>query len=71
MFLHPKPFVEYCIDFIAKSYDLVNPNEKQKALGEINEYFKNLKPLEQETYASYASTKLGTTPKHIISVIEK
>lgn len=71
MFLHPKPFVEYCIDFISQNYDLFNPNEKQKALNDFNEYFKNIKPLEQETYASYASAKLGTTPKHIQNIIEK
>jgi DNA primase len=59
MFLHPKPFVEYCIDFIAHNYDLYNPNEKQKALNEINEYFKNLSPIMQQSYQSYVSSKLN------------
>jgi len=59
MFLHSKPFVEYCIDFIAKSFDLFNPNEKQKALNEINEYFKNLSPIMQQSYQSYVSSKLN------------
>jgi len=59
MFLHPKPFVEYCIDFISNNYDLYNPNEKQKALNEINEYFKNLSPIMQQSYQSYVSSKLN------------
>ncbi len=59
MFLHSKPFVEYCIDFIAQNYDLLNPNEKQKALNEINEYFKNLSPIMQQSYQSYVSSKLN------------
>ncbi|MDD2698919.1 MAG: DNA primase [Arcobacteraceae bacterium] len=59
MFLHPKPFVEYCIDFISQNYDLFNPNEKQKALNEINEYFKNLSPIMQQSYQTYVSSKLN------------
>jgi len=59
MFLHPKPFVEFCINFIVQNYDLFNPNEKQKALNEINEYFKNLSPIMQQSYLSYVSSKLN------------
>lgn len=59
MFLHPKPFAEFCIDFIVQNHDLFNPNEKQKALNEINEYFKNLSPIAQQSYLSYASSKLN------------
>ncbi len=59
MFLHPKPFVEYCIDFISKNHDLLNPNEKQKALNEINDYFKSLTPIMQQSYQSYVSSKLN------------
>ncbi len=59
MFLHPKPFVEFSIDFITQQYDLYNPNEKQKALNDINEYFKNLSPIIQQSYQSYVSGKLN------------
>ncbi|MBI3873927.1 MAG: DNA primase, partial [Arcobacter sp.] len=59
MFLHPKPFAEYCIDYICGNYDLFNPNEKQKALNDINEYFKSLTPIMQQSYISYVSSKLN------------
>jgi len=71
MFLHPKPFVEYCIDFISQSYDLFNPNEKQKALNEINEYFKNLSPIMQQSYQSYVSSKLNINSNLINLTKEK
>jgi DNA primase len=59
MFLHPKPFSEYCIDYICANYDLYNPNEKQKALNEVNDYFKTLSPIMQQSYLSYVSSKLN------------
>lgn len=59
MFLHPKFFTEYCIDYICDIYDLFNPSEKQKALNEINDYFKNLTPIMQQSYAPYVARRLN------------
>ncbi len=58
MFNQPKPFVEYSIDFLANSYDLNIPNQKQQALQEINNYLKTLSPLMQQEYAPYVAGRL-------------
>ncbi len=71
MFLHPKPFAEFCIDFICNSHDLNNPNEKQKALDEINEYFKHLSPIMQQSYLSYVSSKLNINSNLVSLTSEK
>jgi len=58
MFNNTKPFEKYCIDFLANSFDLTNPNEKQKALNEINNYLKTLSPLMQQEYKPYIAMVL-------------
>lgn len=59
MFINTKPFAEYCIDYICDSHDLFNPNDKQKALNEVNDYFKSLTPIMQQSYVPYVSSRLN------------
>ncbi len=59
MFTNTKPFAEYCIDYICDSHDLFNPNDKQKALNEVNDYFKSLTPIMQQSYVPYVSSRLN------------
>ncbi len=59
MFLKPIPFIPYVIDFIIKSKNLENPQEKQLALREANDYLKTLNPILQEEYASLIARKLN------------
>ena len=59
IFRKPKFFVEYALDFIANNYDLTNPNQKQKALDEMQEFIKTLTPIMQESFAPYIATKLS------------
>lgn len=42
LFRSPKPFVEFCIERIARQYDFNNPVKKQEALNEISTYMKSL-----------------------------
>jgi len=59
MFTKTTPFVDFTIDFIIKKYDLENPQDKQSALLESNEYLKTLSPILQEEYASLVARKLN------------
>jgi len=55
----PQQFVPFVINYIITQYNLNDPNQKQKALQESNEYLKTLAPILQEEYASYISRKLN------------
>jgi len=55
----PQQFVPFVINYIITQYNLSDPNQKQKALQESNEYLKTLAPILQEEYASYISRKLN------------
>jgi len=59
MFLNTKSFVEFCIDSIINNYDLNNPNQKQKALIEINEYLQSLSAIIQQEYKPYIASVLN------------
>ena len=59
MFLNPQPFIPFTIDFIIKKYDIFNPQEKQQALQETNDYLKTLSPILQEEYQSLVARKLN------------
>jgi len=59
MFTKTTPFVDFTIDFIIKKYDLENPQDKQSALQESNEYLKTLSPIFQEQYAPLIVRKLN------------
>lgn len=55
LFKHPKKFIEFVIETIALEYDLNIPEQKQGAKNEINSFLKNLSPILQEEYISFAS----------------
>ena len=59
LFATPKPFTEFVLQTIAKSYDLTNPREKEKALFAGVEFLRTLSPLLQEEYRDYLATLLG------------
>jgi len=59
LFSHTTAFEEFAIDFIIKKFDLDNPQEKQSALQESNEYLKTLSPISQEKYSSLIARKLN------------
>jgi len=59
MFSNPKPFVEFAINTQIEQYDIKNPNEKQKALGVLNEYLQSLNPIMQEEYKPYLASALN------------
>ncbi|MEA3498836.1 MAG: DNA primase [Campylobacterota bacterium] len=59
MFSNPIPFIPYTIDFIIKKYDIENPQAKQQALQETNDYLKTLSPILQEEYQSLVARKLN------------
>jgi len=59
MFSSPQPFIPFVIDFIVKKYNLENPQEKQQALHESNEFLKTLDPILQEEYQSFIARKLN------------
>jgi len=53
------PFVVFALDFIIDKFDLENPQAKQTALQEANDYLKTLSPISQEKYASLIARKLN------------
>ncbi|MGK0255985.1 MAG: DNA primase [Arcobacteraceae bacterium] len=59
MFSATIPFIVYVLDFIINKYDLENPEDKQSALSETNEYLKTLSPIFQEQYAPLIVRKLN------------
>ena len=59
MFANPMPFIPFVIDFIIKKFDIENPQEKQTALKEANDYLKTLSPILQEEYSSLIARKLN------------
>ena len=59
MFSKTTPFIVFVLDFIIDKYDLENPQEKQSALQESNEYLKTLSPIFQEQYAPLIVRKLN------------
>jgi DNA primase len=59
MFLNTKAFIEFSIDFIIATFDIVQPNEKQKALASVNEYLHTLSAIMQEEYKPYIASALN------------
>ncbi len=59
MFSNPQPFIPFVIDYIIKKYNLENPQEKQQALQESNDYLKTLNPILQEEYQNLVARKLN------------
>ncbi len=65
IFEHPKPFIPFVIDYIISKYDLKDPQNKQKALEESNEFLKTLNPIFQDEYKRYLASRLNVNEKFI------
>ena len=65
MFLNPTPIIPYVIDFIIKKFNIENPQEKQQALQEANDYLKTLSPILQEEYQNLIARKLNVNSQLI------
>ena len=59
VFSNPISFIPYAINYIISKYDINDPNQKQKALTETNEYLKTLSLLNQDEYKRYLAQKLN------------
>ena len=65
IFANAKPFIPFVIDFIISKYDLSNPQHKQNALTEANEYLKTLSPVLQSEYSKNIASRLNVNQKLI------
>lgn len=65
IFEHPKPFIPFVIDYLIAKYDLYDPQSKQKALEETNEFLKTLNPIFQDEYKRYLASRLNVNEKFI------
>ncbi|MEA3315973.1 MAG: DNA primase [Campylobacterota bacterium] len=61
----PTHFIPYVIDYIISKYNIENPQDKQQALDESNNYLKTLSPILQEEYSTLIARKLNINPKII------
>jgi len=61
IFAKPTPFIPFVIDHIVGEYHLDNPQQKQQALKEVNEFLKTLSPILQEEYQLLAARKLNVS----------
>lgn len=59
IFSNPISYIPYAIDYIISKYEINDPNQKQKALTEANEYLKTLSLLNQDEYKRYLAQKLN------------
>ncbi len=59
LFSNPKPFVEFCLEQIVKSFDIKEPLQKQKALNEGLEYLKSLPAIVSSSYKGLFADMLG------------
>lgn len=65
IFEHPKPFIPFVIDYLITKYDLFDPQSKQKALEETNDFLKTLNPIFQDEYRRYLASRLNVNEKFI------
>jgi DNA primase len=65
VFAETTPFIVFVLDFIINKYDLDNPQEKQSALQESNDYLKTLSPILQEEYSRLIARKLNVNSQLI------
>ncbi|MGM0518664.1 MAG: DNA primase [Campylobacterota bacterium] len=70
MFSNTVDFIVYCIDYILNKYDINNPAQKQKALGEANDYLRSLGVLYQDEYKRYIAQKLNIRESLIKTTID-
>jgi DNA primase len=55
----PIPFIPFAIDYIIAQHDINDPNQKQQALKESNDFLKTLSPILQEEYSPLIARKLN------------
>ncbi|NQY21407.1 MAG: DNA primase [Campylobacteraceae bacterium] len=67
MILKPQNFIPFAIDYIVALYNINEPQEKQKALVETNEYLKTLNPIYQDEYKRYIAQKLNVR-EHLVQI---
>ena len=67
MILKPQNFIPFAIDYIVALYNINEPQEKQKALVETNEYLKTLNPIFQDEYKRYIAQKLNVR-EHLVQI---
>ncbi|MDA3945359.1 MAG: DNA primase [Helicobacteraceae bacterium] len=65
MFHAPKPFIEFVLEEVLRTFDLRNPKAKEQALHESIGYLKTLSPLLQEEYKSFLASRLAISPSLI------
>ena len=65
LFLHPKSFIEFCLEMIVKRYDLNDPMQKESALKEAKTYLFSLSEILQQEYRSFLATLLHTDERVI------
>ena len=71
LFLHPKYFVEFVLDYIVKDnlgnyrFNINRPEEKQKILVKIEDFLSTLKPVMAEEFKEYAAQLINLHPKYI------
>jgi DNA primase len=68
IFGQPKPFIPFVIDYIVNQYNINEPQQKQKALNEANEYLKTLSAIYQDEYKRYIAQKLNVRESHVKTV---
>lgn len=59
IFSSPRSFIEFALDYIISKYEINNPNAKQKALQESNDYLKSLGIIYQDEYKRHIAQKLN------------
>jgi len=59
IFSKPKPFIPFAIDHIISQFDLNIPQNKQKALQDVNEFLNTLNPIFHDEYKRYIAQKLN------------
>ena len=62
-----KPLIEFCINYIANQYSLVDPMQKEEAFREIMGYLKTLSPILQGEYKGYISAILNIKESLIVT----
>ena len=65
LFLHPKPFIEFCLEKIVRSYDINDPLQKESALKEAREYLLSLSEILANEYKNYLAALLRVDEKVI------
>ena len=68
IFSKAQPFIPFVIDHVVSQYNLHEPQQKQKALNEANEYLKTLSPIYQDEYKRYIAQKLNVRESFVKTV---